>query len=74
MDDQSGQNWEEEFNEFHDDFKQKDQGSDTSSTDDIFSSLKVGEHTSYGDWDKVLFEGTEKLVSYDKIACLKWKA
>jgi hypothetical protein len=63
---QNGHNWEDEFNEFHADHKRKDQaGSDTSSTDELFSSLKVGEHTasSYGEWDKVLFEGTEKLVS-----------
>ncbi|KAI9284931.1 hypothetical protein BC943DRAFT_352770 [Umbelopsis sp. AD052] len=61
---QNGHNWEDEFNEFHADHKRKDQaGSDTSSTDELFSSLKVGEHTasSYGEWDKVLFEGTEKL-------------
>jgi hypothetical protein len=63
---QNAHNWEDEFNEFHADYKRKENvSSETSSTDELFSSLKVGEQApSYGDWDKVLFEGTEKLVSF----------
>ncbi|KAG2174943.1 hypothetical protein INT43_006005 [Umbelopsis isabellina] len=55
-------NWEDEFDAYQASQRPKDQTSDQSSGDEIFSSLKVGEHTSsYGDWDKVLLDGTEKL-------------